>query len=332
MPKNYFHTGIKQCFDEQGFEITCDQSPQDAFFCSGLSWPEPRFKVENENTVQDLLTDITWTAKANFFNFPLTWPEALEAVSALNREGFAGHSDWRLPNRRELRSLVSHGARKPALPPGHPFTDVFLGWYWTSTTAAISPAHAWYIHFEGGRMFYGNKAQRYLVWPARGNPRHVPATGQHGCYDLQGKNISCRGSGQDGEFKLGHPWPRPRFKKNKGLITDQLTDLVWLNPAEIKKEPVSWIQALEIVRELDSGRHWRLPNINELESLVDASAHSPALPAEHPFSGLEDGYWSSTTSFFEPDWAYVLYLDKGAVGVGFKPGTDFFVWPVCDRS
>ena len=75
---------------------------------------------------------------------------------------------------------------------------------------------------------------------------------------------------------------------------------------------------------------WRLPNINELESLVDCSTHSPALPSPHPFTELRDGYWSSTTSYFETDWAYVLYLKKGACGVGHKPGKSFFAWPVYD--
>ena len=73
---------------------------------------------------------------------------------------------------------------------------------------------------------------------------------------------------------------------------------------------------------------WHLPTINELASLVDCDAHSPALPAGHPFIGLQDGYWSATTSFFECDWAWVLYLDKGACGVGHKPGRTFFLWPV----
>ncbi|MCO6414001.1 MAG: DUF1566 domain-containing protein [Thiogranum sp.] len=48
------------------------------------------------------------------------------------------------------------------------------------------------------------------------------------------------------------------------------------------------------------------------------------------FSHVRDGYWSSTTSAFEPDWAWALYLDKGACGVGQKSGRHFHVWPVRD--
>ena len=73
---------------------------------------------------------------------------------------------------------------------------------------------------------------------------------------------------------------------------------------------------------------WRLPNINELESLLDCGMHSPALVAGHPFVALQDVYWSSTTSLYEPDWAWALYLDKGAVGVGQKMQAKFHMWAV----
>ena len=73
---------------------------------------------------------------------------------------------------------------------------------------------------------------------------------------------------------------------------------------------------------------WRLPNIRELESLVDTDAHSPALPPGHPFGDVADGYWSSTTSVFEPRYAWTIYTRDGAVGVGFKAKADFFTWAV----
>ena len=74
---------------------------------------------------------------------------------------------------------------------------------------------------------------------------------------------------------------------------------------------------------------WRLPNVRELESLVDLSSHSPALSNDHPFINVQDAYWSSTTSVYEPRYAWALYSRDGIVGVGFKPGDDFFLWPVC---
>jgi hypothetical protein len=68
----------------------------------------------------------------------------------------------------------------------------------------------------------------------------------------------------------------------------------------------------------------------ELESLVDCTTHDPALPVAHPFIAMQDVYWSSTTSLFEPDWAWALYLNKGAVGVGQKAQAHFHVWAVRD--
>jgi hypothetical protein len=39
-----------------------------------------------------------------------------------------------------------------------------------------------------------------------------------------------------------------------------------------------------------------------------------ALPLEFPFESVQDVYWSSTSSLFEPDWAWALYLNNGAIG------------------
>jgi hypothetical protein len=330
--RNIIQTGLVKCYDLHGNEIPCFEAEQDASFHIGYPWPEPRFSILDDDLVRDDLTGLIWTRKTNFFDFPITWNQALDEVETMNRQSFAGYHDWRIPNRREMRSIVSHGHIKPALPSGHPFTDVFIGWYWTSTTSAMAPAYAWYVHLEGARMFYGGKEQRYLAWPVRGQSKVIPRTGQKECFDHQGQRIPCAGTGQDPETDRGQPWPHPRFSRQGNEIVDHLTDLIWHDPGAIQTKSLNWGQALEIVQNMNQGCKWRLPNINELESLVDASAHTPALPLDHPFTGLNDGYWSSTTSFFEPDWAYVLYLNKGAVGVGFKPGAEFYVWPVRSRD
>jgi hypothetical protein len=94
---------------------------------------------------------------------------------------------------------------------------------------------------------------------------------------------------------------------------------------------VVWRDALAAVAELNregAGSPWRLPTINELETLVDCAVHSPALPSGHAFTDVQDIYWSSTTSLFEPDWAWALYLEKGATGVGQKCFAHFSVWAV----
>jgi len=327
----YPATGQTSCHDTAGRVIPCRGSGQDGEYRCGQPWPAPRFQVEG-GEVLDRLTGLAWSRDALPAGFPLAWMEALEFVAALNERCWLGRDDWRLPNRRELRSLMSYQTRLPALPEGHPFINPFSSWYWTSTTAALAPDHAWCVHMEGARMFYGGKDQSYMVWPVRGEGNGLlAATGQRSCFDARGRSMPCEGTGQDGELRKGRAWPRPRFRETPGGVLDRLTGLCWRHDADLADGPVSWDEALAAVRTLarrEPEAGWRLPNINELETLVDASRAAPALPEEAFFQAVRDGYWSSTTSMFEPDWAWALYLEKGATGVGQKAGIHFHVWPV----
>ncbi len=326
-------TGQSRCYDENGQQIDCPGSGQDGdcqFDNFAINWSTERFELRSDHLVRDRATDLIWARNSCPSEYPLTWQEALEFVEQMNRETRYGRSDWRMPNRRELRSLIDHSARKPALTPDHPFQNVFLGWYWTSTTAAIATRYAWYVHLEGGRMFYGNKDGYYWLWPVCGRSDILASTGADQCYDERGSKISCAESRQDASLLMGAAWPRPRFTPSEFGIFDELTGLIWHAHASLGKHNTTWIDALTTVGSYaqEIGLPWRLPTINELESLVDASSHSPALPAERPFFDIQQSYWSSTTSGFEADWAYVLYLVKGAVGVGYKKNSDFALWPV----
>lgn len=329
--QHYLNTGQRTCHADDGSEVACAGSGQDASFNVGTPWPEPRFEPRGDE-VTDKLTGLSWCRNASLAEFPLTWQEALGFVASMNREQRFGQRDWRMPNRRELRSLLSLQTRLPALPEQHPFIDVVNGWYWSSTTAAISPAHAWYVAFDGGRMFYGGKDQSFMLWPVRGAGLGiVPCTGQCLCYDVAGKIIPCIGTAQDGELRCGAAWPEPRFEMLHNGVLDRLTGLLWQRSANLTDRMVAWREALAAVDGLNrAGAEsvWRLPTINELESLVDCAAHSPALPSGQPFIGLQEVYWSSSTSLFEPDWAWALYLEKGATGVGQKRYAQFSVWAV----
>jgi hypothetical protein len=179
-------------------------------------------------------------------------------------------------------------------------------------------------------MFYGGKDQSFMLWPVRGEGLNVvPRTGQCLCFGAAGNVISCTASGQDGEWRYGAPWPEPRFEMLQEGVLDRLTRLLWRRSANLTPQQVVWREALAAVAKLNhegAGSAWRLPTINELESLVDCATHSPALPSGHPFTDVQDIYWSSTTSLFEPDWAWALYLGKGATGVGQKRFAQFSVW------
>jgi len=125
----------------------------------------------------------------------------------------------------------------------------------------------------------------------------LPRTGQATSYAV----------GDDFSALIGVAWPATRFTDNQdGTVTDHLTGLVWLKNAGCFT-PTNWSTALATANQLASGAcgltdgsaagQWRMPNANELESLVDVSQANPAVTGGNPFTGinLATAYWSSTT-------------------------------------
>ncbi|HWE48456.1 MAG TPA: DUF1566 domain-containing protein [Bryobacteraceae bacterium] len=108
--------------------------------------------------------------------------------------------------------------------------------------------------------------------------------------------------------RLGSPAGTRRFTDNRdGTVTDSNTGLIWLKNAGCF-DPANWADALAKVNALATGGcglsdgstagQWRLPNTNELESMVDVSASNPALTPGNPFTGVSLSiYWSSTSYF-----------------------------------
>jgi hypothetical protein len=115
-------------------------------------------------------------------------------------------------------------------------------------------------------------------------------------------------------------------------VIDTATGLHWHRCADLANGEVSWDAALAGIAALNGSAgpgSWRLPNINELESLVHCGHARPALAMAADVLDLPGAvYWSSNTSMYEPDWAWALYPDKGAVGVGHKLQGRFSVWAV----
>ena len=298
-----------------------------------------RFLAQH-NTVVDQSTGLEWFRDASRLEFPMTWSEAFASLEAINARALFGHADWRVPNRRELFSLISLEAINPSLPAGHPFLRVVTSYYWTSTTCSRLPDQAWYIHLGGARVFKGLKNDSYLLWPVRSaqpGRSAIMQTGQCSCFTQSGEPIPCQGTGQDGAYRSGRPWPEPRFQEQDGLVLDRLTGLTWTQEGHRPRTMVSWEEAFQFIHELNAHRvkglnTWRLPSIVELESLVDMEHHAPALPKGHPFDHVQDHYWSCTSSRYDLNYAWGLYLKDGALGVGFKPLQAFSVWAVSSST
>ena len=71
-------------------------------------------------------------------------------VTAFNQLRMCGATDWRLPTRQELGSIVHAGRTNPALDPA--FFPLGTGLYWTATPSAADPAQAWVVDFNDGSI------------------------------------------------------------------------------------------------------------------------------------------------------------------------------------
>lgn len=157
-----------------------------------------------------------------------------------------------------------------------------------------------------------------LALPAAVFAIQLPVTGQTACYDGSGKSRACAGTGEDGEIQAGVVWPLPRFSDNgNATMTDHLTGLIWSKDANAPGSApaacpnagssMTWPAALDFVSCLNAGNFagagdWRLPNLNELESLVHAGVSNPsAWLNASGFSQVQSGpYWSSTNDDSDP--------------------------------
>ena len=146
-------------------------------------------------------------------------------------------------------------------------------------------------------------------------------------------------TGDDGDLEKGVAWPSPRFTDNgNGTVKDNLTGLIWLKDANCFSAR-TWAQALSDANSLASGScgltdgssvgNWRLPNVNELESLINAElANSAVWLNTQGFSNVQaDGYWSSSTYADDPAYAWVVAMYDGLVD-GDGKTSSYYVWPV----
>lgn len=375
-------TGQTTCWDADGNAVDCPETGQDGELREGVSWPTPRFSPDGEGAVIDHLTGLVWMRDANLMptrdrdfdgdgvaDGSVTWQNALDYVGKLNQEKHLGYSDWRLPNIREIRSLIHYASASPRawLNETGQFINVQDG-YWSATTSALSRGKAWTVAFPIGSTAVADKNEARFVWPLRGGEAGtvaLPRTGQQTCWNATGEEIGCKfpvPSKQDGDFRMGEPWPSPRFIVSGRTVLDGLTNLLWTRDASLiaTKDPdfdgdgavndgsVSWQNAFAYIDRLNRGKYlgysdWRLPNIHEMESLISFEINylSPDSGivlsvaewlASKGFTGAREScYWSSSSLAGDARYAWGLNMYAGYLDAADKAGT-CSLWPVRDAS
>jgi hypothetical protein len=180
--QSFLATGQTSCWDTAGDPIACAGTGHDGALQRGATLAY----VDNANgTVTDQRTGLVWEKLSDDGSIHdrddlYTWSDAFAVkIAALNAgSGFAGHKDWRLPNRRELESLVDMGRVFPAIAPAFdggclPGCTVLqcsctnVSYYWASTSYALSPSFAWFVGFNDGYIGALDKADLNYVRAVR---------------------------------------------------------------------------------------------------------------------------------------------------------------------
>lgn len=241
--------------------------------------------------VRDNNTGLVWECKsplANDINYrgdSYNWEDAHDFIKGLNKKGYGGFRDWRLPGREELRMIVDYNGQIPAADPKF-FPDCLPAFYWSKDPNLKEPIFAWGVYFAYGCAICYLKSSYYPVRAVRGG--FSPGFGQTGRYAF--------------------------VDNNDGTVSDLNTGLMW------KKDEgpdLNWEEALKYCQDLDLGGHkdWRLPTIREIGSIMDLSFKDNGWFPKQFFPGTKTAplgfYWSSTT-----------YGDTFGWGVNFQFGYD----------
>lgn len=237
---------------------------------------------------RDNVTGLVWEIKtvANSSD-TYTWDDASAVfIAGLNAGGFGGFTDWRLPTVKELASLANQGVWDPSIDSNW-FPNTGWDYYWSVTPHAELTDIFWGIHFGRGWDGGENRSTPHYVRAVRG-----------GVSDIFDDAVSFGRLVDNGD----------------GTVTDTGTGLMWQQITD--SMAYDWEGALDYAENtlsLAGYTDWRLPNLNELRSLVDYTRYDAVV---HPlwFPDISQFYWSSTSYAAWP---------SAACGMNFMDGDDF---------
>lgn len=172
-------TGQTKCYDNFG-EISCqEQNNVLSFYGQDAHYQgqQPSYRKNIDFTITDLNTNLIWqqsTAdldKNNVINSydVHTWQGAVDYCAGLT---FADKSDWRLPAKHELQSIVDYGISEPddVQPTINSAFSSQPSGYWSATPLASDAELAWVIYFDNGNDYRGEKINKYHIRCVYGKP------------------------------------------------------------------------------------------------------------------------------------------------------------------
>jgi len=174
-------TGLGECYDAVGNAISCPESGQ-PFYGQDAQYrrTSTAFLDNGDQTITDQNSGLMWFEAEN--GTQRIWEEAAVYCSELD---FAGQTDWQLPSKSELESIVDYGQSYPAI--RQPFSCQ-SSFYWSSTPHLPNPPYAWGVYCLDGADHWLHKSNEYNVRCVRAadKPQIAPKT------DLQWQKNSSK--------------------------------------------------------------------------------------------------------------------------------------------
>lgn len=286
-----------------------EPSQGSAFYGQDASYTgnEPKYVDNGDGTITDMITGLMWQQSPDTdgdgnitASDKLTYAEAIAGASSFN---LGGYSDWRLPTIKEQYSLIIFSGKDPS------------GYEGTETEGLIPFIDTDYFDFAYGDTDAG---ERIIDSQYASSSLYVDGELLFGVNFADGR---IKGYGLNMPFGPGEKtffvtyvrgnteYGINQFVDNgDGTISDAATELMWMQ--DDHAEGMNWEDALAFAENFEFAGHsdWRLPNVKELQSIVDYSrspgtTQSAAIDAM--FNSTEiineagqvdfPSYWSSTT-------------------------------------
>jgi alpha-tubulin suppressor-like RCC1 family protein len=122
-----------------------------------------------------------------------------------------------------------------------------------------------------------------------------------------------------------------------GTVIDHSTGIMWTRSANIFKMPLTWQSAKQYIYKMNIGEvpnfghsNWRLPSIQEIETLIDKTSFYPAIPKSSPFENvLPAFYWSATVQTGILQQVWFMDMSSGTTALDMASYCTYkHIWPV----
>jgi arylsulfatase A-like enzyme len=309
------------CYDDAGAEISCPARTE-AFYGQDAQYMNdpPAFVDNGDGTVTDRITGLTWQQSADTNqDTQIDASDKLSFAGAqtyCNELNLAGSTDWRLPEIKQLYSLIDFSGVDPG------------GYEGTDTSGLVPFIDTRYFDFgygdtgAGERVIDAQYATTTLYVSTTGNAADETLFGVNFA-DGRIKGYPLSRQGQDNVFYVmcsrgNEAYGHNDFVANDdGTITDKASGLMWTLDDSIIG--LNWEEALAWIEQLNSTSYlgysdWKLPSAKELQSLLDYSrspdtSASAALDPAFNATGIVNeageadypAYWTSTTHLNRTD-------------------------------